>query len=84
MGEELIRKLLKKTKTVLSGDNSYWNERRILLLYMTVMPSFYDPKLLTPLLHHSTLNEEGGYVGGWVGSWRHLGYGVPELPPDYS
>jgi hypothetical protein len=19
-----------------------------------------------------------------VGAWRHLGYGVPELPPDYN
>jgi hypothetical protein len=44
----------------------------------------YYPKLLTPLLCHSAIKEEGVYVGGWVGAWRHLGYGVPELPPDYS
>jgi hypothetical protein len=44
----------------------------------------YYPKLLPPLLRSSVFIEEGGYVCGWVGAWRHLGYGVPEPPPDYS
>jgi hypothetical protein len=26
----------------------------------------------------------GSYVGEWIGTWRHLGYGVPELPLDCS
>jgi hypothetical protein len=32
----------------------------------------------------SDVNKEGGYVGEWVGAWKHIGYGVSELPPDYS
>jgi hypothetical protein len=33
-------------------------------------------------LRSSAFSEEDGYVGGWVGAWRHSGYGVPELPLD--
>jgi hypothetical protein len=32
----------------------------------------------------SGFNEKGGYIGIYIGAWRHLGYGIPELSPDYS
>jgi hypothetical protein len=52
--------------------------------YGIIVMQWCYPKLLTPLLHHSVFNEEGGYVDGWVGARRNLRYNVPELLPDYS
>jgi hypothetical protein len=31
-----------------------------------------------------SLEQAGGYVGGWGAQQTRLGYGVPELPSDYS
>jgi hypothetical protein len=41
---------------------------------------FNTVKRLLTFIRSSAFNKQGGYVGGWVGAWRHLGYGVPELP----
>jgi hypothetical protein len=54
-----------------------------MLFHHCYAPVYY-PKLLTLLLRRTAINEEGGYISGWVGAWRHFGYGVPELPPGYS
>jgi hypothetical protein len=64
------------------------NHKIVYLIKLHVMPellcSVYYPKLLTPLLRRSIFNEEGIYFRGRVGARIHLGYGVPELPPEYS
>jgi hypothetical protein len=47
---------------------------------------FYVPPQMKchTLLRSSIFSKEGGSVVGWVGPWRHLGYGIPELPLAYS
>jgi hypothetical protein len=55
-------------RTVISWNNSV----RILIWLYDVKP------------RHSQWRGRGGYVGGSVGVWKHLGYGVPELPPYYT
>jgi hypothetical protein len=39
---------------------------------------------MSPPLHSSAFTEKGGNAVGWIGTWRRLGYSVPELPPNYT
>jgi hypothetical protein len=43
----------------------------------------YGLKPRPPPLQNSVFNAEGGYIAECIGSPRHYGYSLPELPPDY-